>query len=60
MYDATNTTVIGRATILENITLDSGGNSFTGTFTLQLRDLMGNPLAPDASGQLKGERIVPD
>ena len=60
LYDATNTTVIGRATILENITLDSGGNSFTGTFTLQLRDLMGNPLAPDASGQLKGERIVPD
>ena len=60
LYDATNTTLIGRATILENITLDPGGNSFTGTFTLQLRDLMGNPLAPDASGQLKGERIVPD
>jgi hypothetical protein len=60
IYDATNTTVIGRATILEDITLDPGGNSFTGTFILQLRDLMGNPLAPDAPGQLKGDRIVPD
>jgi len=60
IYDATNTTVIGRATILENITLDPSGNSFTGTFILQLRDLMGNPLAPDAPGQLKGDRIVPD
>jgi hypothetical protein len=60
IYDATNTTVIGRATILENITLDPSGNSFTGTFILQLRDLMGNPLAPDAPGQLKGDRIIPD
>lgn len=60
IYDATNTFVIGRATILENITLDRRGRTFKGTFTVQFRDLAGNELAPDFSGQLKGERITPD
>ncbi|HEY3137319.1 MAG TPA: hypothetical protein VGL29_14925 [Blastocatellia bacterium] len=60
IYDATNTTVVARATILEDITLDSSGNSFTGTFTFQLRDLTGNVLAPDVSGQIKGVRIAPE
>jgi hypothetical protein len=59
IYDPTNTFVIGRATILEQITLDRGGNSFTGTFTIQFRDLDGNPIAPDFSGQLRGDRITP-
>jgi len=60
IYDPTNTMVIGRATILERITLDRGGRTFKGTFTIQFRDLSGNPLAPDFSGQLRGDRITPD
>lgn len=59
IYDPTNTFVIGRATILEQVNLDRGGNSFTGTFTIQFRDLDGNPIAPDFSGQLRGDRITP-
>lgn len=59
IYDPTNTFVIGRATILEQINLDRGGNIFTGTFTIQFRDLSGNPIAPDFSGQLRGDRITP-
>jgi hypothetical protein len=60
IYDPTNTVVAGIATILEKITLDRGGRSFTGTFTVQIRDLMGNAIAPDFSGQLHGDRITPD
>ena len=59
IYDPTNTTVIGRATILENIKLDRGGRTFTGTFTIQFTDLFGNSLGPDFTGQLKGDRITP-
>jgi len=60
LYDPTNTFVIGRVTILERITLDRGGRSFTGTFTVQFRDLSGNTFAPDLTGQLKADRITPD
>jgi len=60
IYDGTNTIVIGRATILENITVDRGGRSFRGTFTIQFRDLSGNSLGPDFTGQLRGDRITPD
>jgi len=59
IYDSTNTTVIGQAIILENVKLDRGGRTFTGTFTVQLRDLFGNSLGPDITGQLKGDRITP-
>lgn len=60
IFDSTNTTVIGRATILEKVSLDRGGRTFTGTFTVQLRDLFGNSLGPDITGQLKGTRITPE
>lgn len=60
IYDPTNTTVIGVATILENIKLDKGGRTFTGTFTIQLRDTFGNSLGPDIVGELKGARITPE
>ena len=59
IYDPTNTFVIGRATILEQINVDRRGNFFTGTFTIEFRDLDGNPIAPDFSGQLRGDRITP-
>jgi hypothetical protein len=60
IYDPTNTTVIGTATILEQITLDDDGNGFTGTFAVQLRDLSGNSLGPDLTGELQATRITPD
>ena len=60
IFDATNTTVIGRGVILEQITLDRRGRSFTGTFTLQTRDLFDNPIGPDVFGQLRGDRITVD
>jgi hypothetical protein len=59
IYDPTNTFVIGKATILEQITVDRSNNFFTGTFTVQISDLDGNQLAPDFSGQLRGDRITP-
>lgn len=60
IFDPTNTIVVGRATILENVTLDKGGRTFTGTFRVQLTDLDGNSLGPDLTGDLKGERITPE
>jgi hypothetical protein len=59
---ATNTTVIGRGVVLENITLDRRGQSFKGTFTFEFRDLFGNPLSgfPDVSGNLTADRITVD
>jgi hypothetical protein len=60
IYDPTNTFVIGTATILELIKLDDSGDSFAGTFTIQLRDLSGNTLAPDLTGDLQADRITPD
>jgi hypothetical protein len=60
IYDPTNTFVIGTATILEQITLDPNGDSFAGTFTVQLRDLSGTSLGPDLTGQLQATRITPD
>jgi len=53
IFDPTNTFVIGRATILEQITVERNGKSYKGTFTIQFRDMSGNPLAPDFSGQIK-------
>ena len=60
IYDPTNTFVIGTATILEQITVDKKGNSFAGTFTVQLKDLNGGSLGPDLTGDLKGTRIRPE
>ena len=59
IFDPTNTTVVGRATILENVSIDKGGRTFTGTFIVQLTDMDGNPLG-EFSGQLKGSRITSD
>lgn len=60
IFDPTNTFAVGRATILENVTVDKGGRTFTGTFRVQLTDLDGNSLGPDLTGDLKGDRITPD
>ena len=59
---ATNTVVIGRGVILEQVTLNRHGVSFTGAFQLEYRDLSGNPMPafPDVSGNLIGDRITVD
>lgn len=59
---ATNTTVIGRGSIVEHITLDRRGLSFRGTFRFEFRDLFGNPIPelPDVSGNLTADRITVD
>ncbi len=59
---ATNTTVIGRGSIVEHITLDRRGQSFKGPFTFEFRDLFGNPLPGflDVSGNLVADRITVD
>ena len=60
IYDPTNTFVVGTATILETINVAKGGQTFTGTFTIQFRDLSGNSLGPDLGGQLQATRITPN
>ena len=64
IFDPTTnyTTVIGRAIIVELITLDRRGQSYSGTFTFEFRDLLGNPLPgfTDFSGHLVADRITVD
>jgi hypothetical protein len=64
IFDPTTnyTTLIGRAVIVELITLDRRGQSYRGTFTFEFRDLLGNPLAgfTDFSGNLVADRITVD
>jgi hypothetical protein len=59
LYDSTNTVLIGKVTILETVTVDKSGLSFTGTFTIQFANLDGHSLGPDLTGQLKATRILP-
>ena len=58
IFDTDNATLIGKATILEDITVDKHGHTFTGTFVVKITDLFGNPIAPDVNGQITGERIT--
>jgi len=60
IFDTDNATLIGKATILEDITVDKHGHTFTGTFVVKITDLFGNPIAPDVNGQVTGERITPN
>ena len=55
-------TLIGRALLSELITLDRRGQSYRGTFTMEYRDLLGNPLAgfTDFSGNLFADRVTVD
>jgi len=60
IFDTDNATLIGKATILEDISVEKHGHTFAGTFTVKLTDLFGNPIAPDVIGQVTGERITPN
>jgi hypothetical protein len=62
IFDSDTHLLIGRALLSELITLDRRGQSFRGTFTMEFRDLLGNPLAgfTDFSGNLVADRITVD
>lgn len=55
----TNTTVIGVGTISEQVTLDPGGNHYSGTVSIDLLDLTGASLF-HATATIMAERIVAD
>ena len=57
-FDAT-ATLVGTGVILENITLDRGGNSYVGQFEFITYDLNGN-VTFDTTGDLKAKRITVD
>jgi len=58
MFDAT-ATLVGTGVILEQVTVDLSGNSYSGAFEFSTYDLKGN-LTFAASGDLKAERITVD
>jgi hypothetical protein len=60
VYDeATNTQVIGQAIIRETVSVSRDGNSFSGSFTVDVIDTFGNSLA-HFEGQVRATRIKPD
>jgi hypothetical protein len=48
----------GRANIHEFVRLDSGGNSYDGTFTIDFSDANANPVG-HVAGTIEGSRITP-
>lgn len=58
-YDDTNTNLVGVSYILEQVTLDPGGNSYTGTFSVEGYDLDGNHVF-HIDGEIAGDRINMD
>jgi len=61
IYDQSNVNLIGRGTIQQQVTIDGTGNSYSGSFQIQFRDLSGNPIPglDDASGDVSATRITP-
>ena len=57
-FDTTGT-LTGTALIGETITLDAGGNSFSGSYTINLYDTAGNPTGK-YQGVVKATRVMPD
>jgi hypothetical protein len=57
-FDETNTMLVGIGYILETVTLDPGGNSYTGTYSIEGFDLEGNQVY-HIDGEISGERITP-
>jgi hypothetical protein len=58
-WDPTGATLIGPANIKEQVTVGHGGNSYTGTFTIDQFDTNGNLLA-HIQGSIAAERITVD
>ena len=61
IYDSMNVNLIGRGVIAQQISVDASNSSYSGTFTISYRDLMGNPFPdfPDAAGDVSAVRISP-
>ena len=59
VYDETNTNLVGTVYILEQVTLDPGGDSFSGTFSYEGYDLDGNHVFHE-DGEISGDRITTD
>jgi hypothetical protein len=57
IFDDTNTTLIGIVIIYEKVILDPGGNSYSGTVTINAYDLAGNVLDTEQF-DLTGERMT--
>jgi hypothetical protein len=57
-WDSTGTILVGPASIREKVILDRGGNNYTGTFTIDQFDQIGNTLA-HVAGVIVGHRITP-
>ena len=58
-WDPTGTTFVGPGSIHENITLDHGGLTYSGTFTIDQFDTSGNLLA-HLQGNVNATRITAD
>ena len=56
-WDSTGSHLLGPANIREEVTLDPGGKQFTGTFTIDQYDEVGNTLA-HVQGVITGTRIT--
>jgi len=57
-FDA-NGNLAGKGFINQDVTLDTSGDSYHGSFIFDLYDLSGN-LIFEATGELTAERITPD
>ncbi|HEX2640791.1 MAG TPA: hypothetical protein VHL50_09480 [Pyrinomonadaceae bacterium] len=58
LYDNGNFVGVGHLNV--SIRLGDKGDTQTGTFTMTIYDLSGNPITPPIPGTLSGERITPN
>jgi hypothetical protein len=58
-YDTTGT-LNARVVIKEDVTVDAGGQTFSGSFTLDVYDPKTNGLLQHIAGQATGQRILPN
>lgn len=56
-YDATTQKIDARVNIKEDVTLDPSGNSYTGSFTLDVYDPTGRTMVASQHGQVTAQRV---
>lgn len=56
-YDATTGTLNARVNIKEDVTVDRSGNSYTGTFTIDVYDPTGASVVAHQNGQVTAQRV---
>lgn len=57
-YDATSGALTSRSLIIENVTLDPSGNSFSGTVTIQVYDATGAHQVDQLTGTVTATRLT--